>query len=150
MSSQETRSTSLLKSAGSDLWFQPALPGAQLPQPHLPMGSCQYCGQRPLFNWRKITFQCCDGFGHASTSVSRRHTRVRSLLNPLPPPSPPHPSSYLRAPALGSLCHISNSHWLSISHTANVGVRFKALLSNHPTLSLFLPQCPKVCSERCF
>ena len=92
-----------------------------------------------LFNRRKISFQCCEGLGHASASISRRHAH-----EPPPASSPPHPSSCLRAQALGCLCHISNAHQLSILHTVNAGVHSKALLSNLPTLSLFLPQCPKV------
>ena len=44
------------------------------------------------FSWRIITLQYCDGFCHTSLWVSNRHTRVPSILKPLPPLSAPHPS----------------------------------------------------------
>ena len=48
-----------------------------------------------LFGKRIITLQYCDycdGFCHASTWISIRYAYVPSLMEPLPPPSPSHPS----------------------------------------------------------
>ena len=43
------------------------------------------------FNWRLITLQYCGGFCH-TTQESAMGVHVFPILNPLPPPSPSHPS----------------------------------------------------------
>ena len=48
-----------------------------------------------------------------------------------------------RALALGSLCHTSNSHWLSVLHMVMYTFKCFSLESSHP---LIPPLCPKVCS----
>ena len=76
---------------------------------------------------------------------AHRHTFVPSLLNPLPLPSPPHPSRLLESTDLGSLHHTSSSltifdevvscsvehSW--VAHTATglkvVHVKFTVLMS---------------------
>ena len=66
---------------------------------------------------------------------------------PLPPEPlshlPPHPvpPGCHRAPALGSVSHRSNSHWLSILHTVTCMFQSYSLQSSHPPL---LPLCAKV------
>ena len=45
------------------------------------------------FNWRIITLQHCDSFCRTSAWISHSHAYVPSLLNSLPPPTPPHPWS---------------------------------------------------------
>ena len=70
--------------------------------------------------------------------------RPQAYMCPLPPEPPSHlpPPPILpgihRAPALGSLCHTSNSHWPSILHMV-IYICFKAILSNHP--NLFFSHC---------
>ena len=44
-----------------------------------------------LFNRKLTTLQYCGGFSHTLTWISLRCTCV-PILNPLPPPSPSHPS----------------------------------------------------------
>jgi len=70
---------------------------------------------------------------------------------PLEPPShlPPHPTPLggHRAPALGSLYHTANSHWLSIHiHMFMYMFQCYSLKSSHPFLS---PLCSKVCLLCC-
>ena len=61
-----------------------------------------------VFNWRIIALQYCAGFSHVSTRISHWYTYVPSHL-------PLHPTSRgcQRAPALSSLHHTANFHWLS-------------------------------------
>ena len=55
--------------------------------------------------------------------------------------SPHHTApGYHRALALGSLYHISNSHWLSVFHVAMYMFKCFSLKSSHP---LIPPLCPK-------
>ena len=56
-------------------------------------------------NWRIITLLNCDGFCHTSTWICHRITCVPPILNPLPPPSPPHPSGLFQS--TGSACWAS-------------------------------------------
>ena len=44
------------------------------------------------FSWRIIALQCCEGFCHTSTWIGSRYICISLILNPHPPPSPPHPS----------------------------------------------------------
>ena len=63
-----------------------------------------------IYNWRIIALQCCVfGFCQTSAGIGHIYTYVPSLLNPLPPPSPSHPS-WLQSPSLGFLSHTANSH----------------------------------------
>ena len=67
------------------------------------------------------------------------------------PPSstslPPHPTPLgcHRVPALCSLHHTANSHWLSTLHMVMYMFQRCSLKSSHP---LLLPLSPKVCSLR--
>ena len=56
-------------------------------------------------NWRIITLLNCDGFCHTSTWICHRITCVPPILNPLPSPSPPHPSGLFQS--TGSACWAS-------------------------------------------
>ena len=49
---------------------------------------------------------------------------------------PPHliPPGCHRAPALGALHHVSNSHWLSILHMEAFMFQYYSLKSSHPLL----------------
>ena len=73
----------------------------------------------------------------------------QTYICPLPPEPAPHSPPYpippccLRAPALGSLHHTSNSHWLSLLHMVTYIFQCHSLKSSHPFLLLL---CPKVCS----
>ena len=97
-----------------------------------------------LFNWRIITLQHCDGFCYTSTWINHRHTCVPpSILKPLPRLCPLIPPGCHRAPALGALCHTSNSHWLSTLHMVMYIFKCYSLKSSHP---LVLPLSPKGCS----
>ena len=66
-----------------------------------------------------------------------------TILKPLLPPFPPHPSGLFRAPALSALLHASNLQWSSILHMIIYMFQCYSLISSHPCL---LPQNPKVCS----
>ena len=79
---------------------------------HLPRNPIGFF-KRIYFNWRIITLQYSDGFCHISTWTGHSHTCVPSLLN-LTSHLSPHliPLGCHRAPALCSLHHASNSHWL--------------------------------------
>ena len=89
------------------------------------------------FSWRIITLQYCCDFCHTSAWIGHRHTCV---LSPFPPH--PIPPGCHRAPALGSLHHISKSHSLSILHMVMYMFQCYSLKSSH----LLLLLCPKVCS----
>ena len=54
-------------------------------------------------NWRIITLQYCAGFCHISVWISYRHTFVPSILYPLLPPSPLHPSRLSQNTSFGYL-----------------------------------------------
>ena len=88
-----------------------------------------------FFNWQVITLQYCDGFCHTSTWIHHRLTFVPSLQNQ-PPYLPPHliPPGCHRAPALGALHHVSNSHWLSVVHMVAFMFQYYSLKSSHPLL----------------
>ena len=62
---------------------------------------------------------------------------------PLPSSSPSHPSRLSQSISFGSLCHITNSHWLSMLHMALYMFQCYSLKSS-PLLPLQL--CPKICS----
>ena len=91
-----------------------------------------------FFNWRIIALQYCVGLYHTSTWISHRYTYVPSLLNPLSSPTPSHPSRLSQSTGLSSLCHMANSHLLSILHMAKC-IHFHTLFSARPTLSF--PHC---------
>ena len=98
-----------------------------------------------IFNWRTITLQYCDGFCHTSMAetISHKYTYVPSLIN-LPPTSLSiHPSRLSQSISFGSLCHITNSHWLSMLHMALYMFQCYSLKSS-PLLPLQL--CPNICS----
>ena len=67
-----------------------------------------------LFLIEGLLLYICVGFCHTSTWISHRYTYVPSLLNPLPPPTPPHPSRLSKSTGLSSLSHVVTSHWLSV------------------------------------
>ena len=96
-----------------------------------------------FFNWRIIALQYCVGLYHTSTWISHRYTYVPSLLNPLPSPTPSHPSRLSQSTGLSTLCHEANSHLLSILYMAKCTHFHSFLSSSHP---LFSPLCPWVCS----
>ena len=50
------------------------------------------CFLKKIFNCRIITLHYCDGLCHTSAWDGHRYTYVPSLLYPLSPPSPSHPS----------------------------------------------------------
>ena len=68
------------------------------------------------FNCRIITLQYFHGLCHIPTWISHRNTCAPSPLNKPLPHLPPHPILWgcHRAPALGFLYHISNSHHSSV------------------------------------
>jgi len=71
------------------------------------------CVFRFIFNWRIIALQYCVGFCHTTTWISRKHTRIPTLLS-----LPPHPPSRLsQSTQLSSPCYMATSHWSSVSHT---------------------------------
>ena len=96
-----------------------------------------------FLNWRIIALQYCVGLYHTSTWISHRYTYVPSLLNPLPSPTPSHPSRLSQSTGLSTLCHVANSHLLSILYMAKCTHFHSFLSSSHP---LFSPLCPWVCS----
>ena len=95
------------------------------------------------FNWRIITLQYWDGFGHPSPWTSYRCTYA-----PYPEPPthlPPHPIllGCPKAPALSALRHALNLRWSSILHMVIYMFQCYSLKSSHPR---FLTRGPKVCS----
>ena len=92
------------------------------------------------FNWRLITLQYCIG------SATHQHefatgVHVFPILNPLPPPSPYHPSG-------SSQCTrpkhpVSNLDWRFISYMILYMFPWHSTKSSHP---LPLSQSPKDCS----
>ena len=92
-------------------------------------------------NWRLITLQNCSGFAiHRNESAMGVH--VFPIQNPLPPPSPSHPSGSSHAPAPSTLSHALNLDWRYVSHTIIYMFQCYSLKSSHPRL---LPQSPKDC-----
>ena len=96
-----------------------------------------------FFIWRIIAW-----YNVVTVSALYLHESAIGIRMPLPlePPSnlPPHPTPLgcHRAPALGSLHHTANFHWLSLLHLVMFMFQcicFNATLSNHPTLSF--PHC---------
>ena len=83
--------------------------------------------------------------------ISAVHQRESAIGLHMSPPSvppfhlSPHPTCLgcNRAPALGSLHHTANSHWLSILHVEMYMFQCHSPKSSHP---LSLPQSPKDCS----
>ena len=93
-------------------------------------------------NWWLITLQYYDGFCHTLTWISHGCTCFPH------PKTPSHLSPHLillacpSATALSALFHVSNLHWLSISHMVIYMFQCYSLKTSHP----LLPQSPKVCS----
>ena len=66
------------------------------------------------------------------------------ILNPLPPPSPSHPSGHPSAPAPSTLYHASNMDWRFVSHVIIYMFQCHSHISNRP---IPFPQSPKDCSK---
>ena len=82
--------------------------GSSRPRDRIHISCVPYIGRQILFffffnlfsyfNLRIITLQYCDGFHHTSTWISHACTCVPPpILNPHPPPSPPHPSGLFQS-----------------------------------------------------
>jgi len=85
------------------------------------------------FNWRLITLQYCNGFGHTLTWISHGFICVPHPEPHLPPPSPSHPSgsSQCTSPEHPVSCIEPG---LAICFTYD-NIRFHVILSDHPTLA---------------
>ena len=92
--------------------------------------------------WRLITLQCCSGFCHTLTWISHGFTYVLHP-DPLPPPSPSHPSGCYQCTSPEHLSHASNLGWWSVSPLIVYLFQCCSLWTSHPCL---LPQSLKVCS----
>jgi len=91
-------------------------------------------------NW--ITLQYCIGFAiHQHESTTGVH--VFPILNPLPPPSPYHPSGSSQCQVPSILYHALNLDWRFISHMIFYMFQCHSPKSSHPCP---LPQSPKDCS----
>ena len=92
------------------------------------------------FNWRLISLQYCIGSAtHQHESATGVH--VFPILNPLPPPSPYHPS---RSSQCTSPKHpVLNLDWQFISYMILYMFQCHSLKSSHPCP---LPQSAKDCS----
>ena len=77
---------------------------------------------------------------HKHESVTGIHVSLPSWTA-LSYPSPPHAPGCHTAPALGSVGHMSDSHWLSILHVVIHMLQCYSFKSSHP---LLLPLCPHV------
>ena len=93
-----------------------------------------------IFNCRILALKCWFGFCLRSTWISHRYTNVPSLLYP---PTPSHPFRLSLSTDLSFLCHIANSHWLSVLHMIRYIFQCCFFNSSYP---LLLPLCPQVCS----
>ena len=92
-----------------------------------------------------ITLQYWDGYCQTSTQISHRHPRLPAPLNPCSH-LPPHPIHLgcPRAQALGSLCHTSSFHWLSVLHMAVYTFQCYCLKSFQPSPSPTEPKSPSL------
>ena len=68
---------------------------------------------------------------------------VFPILNPLPPPSPSHPSGSSQCTSPEHMSHASNLDWRSVSHLIIYMFQYYSLRSSHPHL---LPSSPKAYS----
>ena len=81
---------------------------------------CLFSFSYLFFSWRIIALQNCLGFCQTPPWISHQYTYVPSLLNSLPPPSPPHPAkSFLTSDSI-SLTDI-RLFWLSVSSPVSFG-----------------------------
>ena len=92
------------------------------------------------FNWRLITMLWFSS--HIDTHQPQVHMGP-PILNPLPPPSPPHPSGLSQSTSSDALLQALNLPWSSILHMVMYMFQCSSLVSSHP---LLLPHSPKVCS----
>ena len=92
------------------------------------------------FNWRLITLQYCIGSAtHQHESTTGVH--VFPILNPVPPPSPYHPSG--SSQCTSPKHPVSNLDWRFVSYMILYMFQCHSLKSSHP---LPLPQSAKDCS----
>ena len=92
------------------------------------------------FNWRLITLQYCIGSAtHQHESATGVH--VFPILNPVPPPSPYHPSG--SSQCTSPKHPVSNLDWRFVSYMILYMFQCHSLKSSHP---LPLPQSAKDCS----
>ena len=86
-----------------------------------------------FISWRLITLQWHE---------SAMDLHVFPILNPLPPPSPSHPSGSSQCTSPEHLAHASNLGWWSVSCFTLDSILVSAVLSEHPTLA-FSPRVQK-------
>ena len=81
--------------------------------------------------------------------ITMNQPQVYVTLLPLEPPFLLHLPTLLgfhRAPGLGPLHHMANSHWLTILHMLRCMLQCSSLKSSHP---FHPPLCPQVCLSVC-